>query len=114
MEISETTENNIINNDKSKLNEMPKYSVVLRFWNTPQEIEVVDYVGSINNITKQGYINFIDSSGRLWKVPESDFILIKNFPDKIDIEDFQRLKKEVEEMNKKLEKKEKPVYNEVG
>ena len=92
----------------------PKYSIVLRFWNTPQEIEVMDYVGTVNKITHKGNIKFIDSVGRLWTVPEEDVVLIRNFPDKEDIEDFQRLQREVEEMNLKLGKQVKPEYNEVG
>lgn len=92
----------------------PKYSIVLRFWNTPQEIEVTDYVGTVNKVTHQGHIKFFDTTGRMWIVPEGDCILIRNFPDKEDIEDFQRLKREVEEMNLKLGKQVKPEYNEVG
>lgn len=102
------------NNQKTSPKTLPKYSIVLRVWNTPEEIEVEDYVGSVNKITRQGHIKFIDSTGRLWTVPEGDVILIKNFPDKEDIEDFQRLKREVAEMNKKLEKKDRIEYNEVG
>ncbi len=101
-------------NEQNPVKELPKYSIVLRIWNTPEEIEVIDYVGSVNKITHQGYIKFIDSTGRLWVVPEGDMILIRNFPDKKDIDDFQRLKKEVAELEKKHEKQVKPEYNEVG
>lgn len=100
--------------EQEPVKELPKYSIVLRIWNTPQEIEVMDYVGSENKITYQKHIKFIDSTGRLWTVPEGDVILIRNFPDEKDIEDFQRLKREVAEMNKKLEKQIKTEYNEVG
>ncbi len=92
----------------------PKYAIVLRIWNTPQEIEVMDYVGTINKVTHQVYIKFIDSAGRLWTVPEGDVIIIRNSPSKEDLEEFERLKQEVDEMNKKLEKQVKPEYNEVG
>lgn len=79
----------------------PKYSVVLRFWNTPQEIAVTDMVSCQNKFTHANLVKFIDADGRLWdNVPQDDVIPIKNYPDKEDIEDFMRLKRET----KKLEK----------
>ncbi len=80
-----------------------KYSIVLRFWNTPQEIEVDELVSCQNIFTHGFYYKFIDSTGRLWdNVPESDVIIIKNYPDKKDMDDFLRIKKETDELGKKL------------
>ncbi len=82
---------------------LPKYSIVLRFWSTPQEIEVTDIISCQNKYTKAYYYKFVDSTGRLWdNVPESDVIVIKNFPDKEDIDDFMRLRRETDELQNKL------------
>lgn len=78
-----------------------KYSIVLKFWNTPQEIECVDYVHSMNKFTKRTYVEFIDTKGRLWQVPEDDCIIVRNVPDNDDKEYFERIKKETEEFRLK-------------
>ena len=78
-----------------------KYSVVLRFWSTPEEIAVTNIVLCEDKITKYLSYKFIDSIGRLWNdVPFSDVILIKNYPDKEDISNFSRLEHDSMELNK--------------
>jgi len=80
-----------------------KYSIVLRFWSEPQEIAVTNIVSCQNKITKELFYKFFDSTGRLWdNVPERDVIMIKNFPDKEDVDDFMRLKQETERLNNML------------
>ncbi len=98
--------NNIPNEIQTQTNvtqSQPKYSIGLRFWSTPQEIEVTDIISCQNKYTKAYYYKFVDSTGRLWdNVPESDVIVIKNFPDKEDIDDFMRLRRETDELQNKL------------
>lgn len=92
----------------------PKYSVVLRFWNTPQEIAVTDIVSCQNKFTKANYVKFLDTDGRLWdNVMQEDVLVIKNFPDKEDIEDFMRLKRETVELNKLISNK-KPDMDDIS
>lgn len=85
-----------------------KYSVIPRFWNESGrcEIPTIDIVASFNKATGVQYLNFIDVQGRLWKGREDDFIVIRNFPTKEDIEDFSRLKRESEDYNKLIHSKE--------
>ncbi len=74
---------------------LPKYSIVLRFWSTPQEIEATNIVLCEDKYTKQVTYKFIDSIGRIWyDVPFSDVIVIKNYPDKDDIDNFAHLEHE--------------------
>ncbi len=95
-------------------NEPPRYAVVLRFWNTPQELEVVDIVSCRNRFTQENYVKFIDTDGRLWdNVPQDDVILITNYPGKEDMEDFMRLKRETVELNKLIASK-KPDMDDVS
>lgn len=96
-------EENIKNQETNTPGKIPKYSVVLRFWSTPQKIEVDDIVSCRNKFTNAFYYKFFDSTGRLWdNVPESDVIIVKNLPDKEDIEDFSRIKHETIELQNKL------------
>ena len=95
-------------------NAQPKYSVVLRFWSTPQELEVVDIVSCQNKFTKANFVKFIDTDGRMWdNVPQNDVILITNSPGKEDIEDFMQLKRETVELNKLIANK-KPDMDDVS
>jgi len=83
-----------------------KYSMIPRFCSTLQVIDVIDYIPCQNKFSKESYIKFFDSEGRLWEnVREGDVIIIKNFPDKEDTDDFERLKRESLELNKILKKK---------
>lgn len=92
----------------------PKYSVVLRFWNVPQELEVVDIVSCQNRFTKANFVKFIDTDGRLWdNVPQDDVILITNYPGKEDMDDFMRLKRETVELNKLIASK-KPDMDDIS
>lgn len=93
-----------MNNDEKPI---PKYCIVPVFWNNvekPFEIEVIDIVASYDN-TGKVYLNFIDTDGRMWKGGLEQFVVIKNLPDKEDIEDFQRMKRESEEAKKDILKK---------
>ncbi len=95
-------------------NELPKYSVILRFWSVPEEIEVTDIVSCQNRFTKANFVKFIDTDGRLWdNVPQDDVILITNYPSKEDIDDFMRLKRETVELNKLIASK-KPDNDDVS
>ena len=89
---------------------IPKYSVVLRFWQNAQEIEIEDYISCHNTESNFYFYKFIDSSGRLWEnVPVSDAIIIKNLPDKTDLEKFMEIKRQMKEFenqpipNKKID-----------
>uniref|UniRef100_A0A6M3IIC5 Uncharacterized protein n=1 Tax=viral metagenome TaxID=1070528 RepID=A0A6M3IIC5_9ZZZZ len=80
-----------------------KYSVVLRFWSTPQELGVVDIVYYQNAITKKFFYKLIDYMGRMWEnVPEDDLIIIENIPGKKAIESFNLIKKQSIEESKKF------------
>jgi len=106
---NETTEQQL-----TKAPSPPKYSVVLRFWNTPKELDVVDIVSCQNRFTKANFVKFIDTDGRLWdNVPQDDVILITNYPGKEDMEDFMRLKRETVELNKLIANK-KPDRDDVS
>lgn len=92
----------------------PKHSIVLRFWSTPQEIEVDEIVFYKNRVNQQYYYKFIDSTGRLWEnVPEDDVIVIENYPEKEHLEYFHRLKKQGEDDAKRLSD-EPEVYRDVS
>lgn len=106
--------NNDEYNNKTELKKIPKYSVVLRFLNTPQEIEVEDFHYWEHKITKVLYIKFIDSQGRMWEdVPASDAIIITNFPSKEEIESFVKFKKANKQLEKELEES-KNVHTDVS
>lgn len=80
---------------------IPKYAVVLRFWSTPEEIEVDDLILCIDNETNRYYYQIIDTQGRMWKnIPESDVIVIENLPTEKSIERFMEIKKQIIEMEK--------------
>lgn len=90
-----------IKSEESPVTAQPKYSVILRFWNTPQEIELLDIAFCQNRVTKQFFYKFLDVEGRLWEnVPEQDVVIINNFPDKELVEDFKRLSREAKELEK--------------
>lgn len=92
-----------------------KFSVILRFWNVPQEIEVKDIIYCEHTITKQIVCHFIDSAGRLWTdVPRSDIIIVRNFPTKEDIENFIRIKFESIKLEKELELHPKKEHHDVS
>lgn len=83
-------------NQESAPGKISKYAVVLRFWSTPEEIEVDDIIFCQDKFTKMQYYQMIDSTGRLWKnIPEQDVILIKNLPDEKDIEKFANIKRQI-------------------
>lgn len=80
---------------------IPKYSVVLRFWSTPQEVEVDDIILCQDTYTHEYYYQFFDSTGRLWKnVPKNDVILIENFPGKKSVERYTEIKKQISDYEK--------------
>jgi Mg2+ and Co2+ transporter CorA len=110
---AEELEANIVT-DQTKTPAPPKYSVVLRFWNTPFELDIVDIVSCQNRFTKANFVKFIDTDGRMWdNVPQDDVLLITNCPGKEDIEDFMRLKRETVELNKLIASK-KPDMDDVS
>ncbi len=75
---------------------IPKYSVVLRFWSSAQEIEVEDIIFCEDSLIHRYYYQMIDSQGRMWKnVPEQDVILIENLPGMKSIEKFAEIKREI-------------------
>lgn len=86
-----------------------KYNVIPKFTSPTQELFAIDLVASHDG---QGhtYLNFIDAEGRLWKGLLDDFVVIRNYPTKEDMEDFERLKREVEENESQL-RKNKTQYN---
>lgn len=97
------SENIMSENKEEIIAEQTKFSVVLRFWSTPQEIAVTDIIFCENDITKQLVCHFVDLQGRLWTdVPRSDMILIRNTPSQVDLENFVRLKYESIELEKKF------------
>lgn len=80
-----------------------KYSVVLRFWSVPQEIQVVSIVPCEDRITKCLTYKFLDSDGRIWHdVPFSDVIIIQNYPNKEDVENYSNLIKQSENASEQL------------
>lgn len=100
--------------EESDKTTLTKYSIVPKFWGEPNEIAVTDMVSCQNKYTKELLLKFFDSEGRLWEnVKENDVIVIKNFPDKEDVEDFMRLKHETEKLNKQT-MIEKPQYEDVS
>ena len=99
------TANNMNINKNLKL----KYSIILRFWSTPQEIAITDFVYCQNNATKLCFYKFIDEMGRLWdNVPEQDVIIIENYPDKEQLDSFIDIKFKSIELEKQM-KNGKPV-----
>ena len=88
--------------------QLPKYSIVLRFLSTLQEIDIIDFV-FCKSETGVYYYKFIDVEGRLWNnVPENDVIVIDNFPNKEHLDNFIDLKHKSIELEKQL-KDGKPV-----
>ena len=114
MNIDKVVDNTDSNKDDNQIAVLTKYSIVFRFWSTLQEIAVTNLVSCQNKFTKEFVYKFFDSEGRLWdNVPENDVIIIKNSPDKEDIDDFMRLKRETEQLNKLLSSK-KPEIEDVS
>lgn len=89
--------------------QIPKYSIVPRFWTNsaePLEILCLDLVDIHNKVNGEFYVKFIDTEGRMGMMKSEDVGIrfIQN-PTQEDIEDFQRLKKDVKEFEKKFAKK---------
>ncbi len=83
------------------MGEEPKYSIVFRFWSTPQEIAVDDIILCQDSYTHEYFYQFFDIDGRLWKtVPKDDVILIENVPGKKSIEKYAEIKKQIIEYEK--------------
>jgi len=105
----------LLNEQSIKPKMIPRFSVVLRFWSVPEEIEILDIIFCEHDITHQIICHFIDSEGRLWTdVPRSDIILIRKFPTKEDIENFVRLKFESARLEKELELHPKKEHRDVS
>lgn len=93
---------------------IPKYAVILRFWSSPQEIEVDDIIFCQDKLTQRYYYQMIDSTGRMWKnIPEQDVILIVNLPTSKDIEKFSSIKHQILKMEEE-EKVCKPEQRDVS
>jgi len=80
-----------------------KYNIIPKFLNPTDEIPAIDIVASYDAQGKT-YLNFIDQEGRLWKGLLDDFVVIRNYPDAEDMDDFERLKREVKENEAKISK----------
>lgn len=104
---------NVIPKEISKQQMTPQYSVMFKFWSTPTELKILDMVLCEHEVTHQLFYRFIDTQGRLWKdVPYSDVIIIKEYPNKNDLDDFIRIKFEMLQSQKqpiKLKQKEADV-----
>ncbi len=82
-----------------------KYSIVPRFWPNGNEIQCIDVVEVHNKATGRFHVRFIDEYGRMGVIPYEDIgIYLINNPTEEDIEDFQRLKRESNELSKLLDK----------
>lgn len=92
--------------DEKEIKAIPKYSIVPKFWNSPTEVAAKELVASYD-ASGNTHINFIDEDGRLWKGLITDFVIIKNFPDQTDMDDFFRMKKEADDMHEKIVQKNK-------
>lgn len=84
-----------------------KYSIIPKWVNQMVEIEANELNVSFNTVTKTSYIDFFDLDGRLWQIPEKDCVVIRNIPDKEDMEYFDRISREAKE-HKKGDIKRKP------
>lgn len=74
-----------------------KYSVVPSFFKDPVEIEAIDIVASINDLTGEKFVNLIGVDGRYYKLKEQHLgMLIINEPDENELADFARLRKEAD------------------
>ncbi|MFH1769092.1 MAG: hypothetical protein ABH833_00300 [Parcubacteria group bacterium] len=109
-----TKKEDVNENEQPAINNIIKYSVVLRCWSVPHEINIIDIIPYKNKFTHQEFFKFIDETGRLWEnVRQDEVIRIKHFPDKKDFDDIDRLKRET----KKLEDEEtnkKPDFEDVS
>ncbi len=80
---------------------IPKYSIILRFITSFQEIEVDDLILCQDKESGRYYYQIIDTQGRMWKnIPESDAIVIENLPTEKSIERFMEIKHQIIEMEK--------------
>lgn len=78
-----------------------KYSIVPSFFKDTIEIEASDLVASVNNLTKETFINFIGVDGRYYKLKDQYLgMLIINEPNADELSDFSRLKKEADSKEK--------------
>jgi hypothetical protein len=84
---------------------LPKYSIIVKCLNPSTEVGCTDMIASCD--AQNTYLNFLDDTGRLWKGIISEFIVIRNYPTKEDLDDFYRLKNEAIEFEKKQKIKEK-------
>lgn len=83
----------------------PKFSIIPTFA-SDIEIPILDFVSCKNKFNNQDYIHFIDENGRIGKMKEEQIgILFILEPNKEEMDDFIRLKKESIEFLEKIKSK---------